>query len=84
MFRPLLCRSLLVRWAAALLSGGLFLWETSAGVAQEGAGPPPDGGGGGGAIILQEDTSGLFFEWVLVAIGVGGATFAVCRSSRRN
>ncbi len=43
--------------------------------------PPPAGGGG---VVLQEDVSGHYLEWVLVAIGVGVATFAVCRSSRRN
>ena len=43
--------------------------------------PPASGGGG---IVIQENVSGRYFEWILTAAGAGIATFAVCRSSRRN
>jgi hypothetical protein len=64
-------------WWLSLL---LLACAEGRGFAQDEPPPPPSGGG----VVLQEDTSGHYFEWVLAAIGVGVATFAVCRSSRRN
>jgi hypothetical protein len=40
---------------------------------------PPDSGS-----TVVQDASGNYLEWGIVAIGVGVAVFAVCRSSRRN
>ena len=72
-------------------TGLLGLVLTVPGVAQDPAGggapapaPSPPQAPGGGAVLIEQDTSGLMFEWVLAAIGVGVAVYAVCRSSRRN
>lgn len=68
------------RTAGWLLSLLLLVGGEGPAAAQD---EPPSPAGGGG-VVVQEDTSGRYFEWVLAAIGVGVATFAVCRSSRRN
>jgi hypothetical protein len=38
----------------------------------------------GNTVLMEPDTSGLYFEWALTAVGIGAAMFVVCRSSRRN
>jgi hypothetical protein len=73
---PRNCAGWMARWSLTVLLVASWVGMLSA---QEET--PPAGGGG---VILQEDVSGHYFEWVLAAIGVGVATFAVCRSSRRN
>jgi hypothetical protein len=44
---------------------------------------PPAAPPEAGSTVVQ-NTSGHYMEWAVVAIGVGIAVFAVCRSSRRN
>lgn len=64
---------------------GVWLATATAVPGQDGGAPPaaPAAPSGGGAVI-QDNTSGLYFEWALTAIGAGIALFAVCRSSGRN
>jgi hypothetical protein len=76
-----------VRWlfplalCAGLLAGGPRALSAQDTVPAPTSVPAPDSGGGA---VIQENTSGLYLEWSLVAIAVGVAVFAVCRSSRRN
>jgi hypothetical protein len=37
-----------------------------------------------GTVLMEQDSSGHYFEWTITAIGIGVATYTVCRSSRRN
>jgi len=75
-----------------MTTGLLGLALNVPGVAQDAAGggapapaaPTAPQAPGGGAVLIEQDTSGLMFEWVLAAIGIGAAVYAVCRSSRRN
>ncbi|MFV0446007.1 MAG: hypothetical protein ACK5Q5_20720 [Planctomycetaceae bacterium] len=54
--------------------------------AQEAAPPSADGApvAPPAPVLVEQNTSGHYFEFIVTAIGVGVALFAVCRSSQRN
>jgi hypothetical protein len=52
--------------------------------AQESIPAPAGGEAPPAGVTVTQDTSGLYLEWTIVAIVVGIAVFAVCRSARRN
>jgi hypothetical protein len=79
-----LLRLLFLGAALTAAGAGSLSAQTPAPVPAPQTQPGGGGGGGGSGAIIEDDTSGLYFEWALLAIGVGVALFAVCRSSRRN
>lgn len=69
----------LPRWRSALMGLSLIFCTPWTIFAQTGDDAPLPSG-----VTIESDSGSLVVEWVVVAIVIGLALFAVCRSGRRN